>query len=82
VRWAEPPCPAHMYAIICTCMYAYSELFANKCNVIFIGCNKTTSKYEKEVDIFLILALRYHKCLYKAATGRHKAQIHYADLRK
>jgi len=58
VRWAEPLCPAHIYAI-CTCMYAYSDLFANKCNVIFMACNSIAGKYEKGVEIVLILALRY-----------------------
>ncbi len=59
VRWAEPLCPAHIYAIICTCMYAYSDLFANNCNVIFMVCN-SISHHEKGVEIVLILALTYH----------------------
>ncbi len=72
MRWAEPLCPAHTYAI-CTCMYVYSDLYTNKCNVIFTVSNKI-SHYEKGVEIVLILALRYHIFLYKAATGRHIAQ--------
>ncbi len=74
MRWAEPLCPAHMYAIICTCMYAYSDLFANRFNIIFMGCKRISSKYEKAVEIVWALALRYHRCLYTAATGRHIAQ--------
>ncbi len=59
----------NMHLHVCVC-----DLFAYTYNVIFMVCNIINSKYEKGVEIVLILALRYHIYFYKAATGRHIAQ--------